>query len=190
MAVSRYLKKRIDEYRNIYGKTEYEVMEITKDTFGGEVEKASDWEDRTMHVDFWWYSPKKGKIGIDVKGIKKNDKKEFDDSFQWLEFQNVIGKKGWLYGEEEYIAFKTFERIVYIKRSVLKKYAEEKKGDKEPVIYKPKDYFIPYTRKRWGRKDITMKVPMADIIKLAEGTDENGKPNGFFAVFDKKRDAI
>lgn len=190
MAVSRYIKKRQEEYRELYGKTEYEVMAITKDVFGGEVEKSTKWEDMTMHVDFWWNSPRKGRIGIDVKGIRKNDDKEYDDTFQWLEFQNNVGLKGWLYGEEEYLAFKTFTQVVYIKRAVLCKYAEEKKGDKEAVTYKPKKYFIPYTRSYWGHKDITMKVPMSDIIELAKGKDENGNSNGFFAVFEEKREAI
>lgn len=184
MAVSRYIKKRVDEFREIYGKVEDEVMEITKETFGGEVEKATPYEDMTMHVDFWWDSPRRGRIGIDVKGIKKNPNGEEDDSFQWLEFQSVNGKKGWLYGEEEYIAFKTFKDIIYIKRGVLAEYAEDKRGDKKVVDRRPDEYYIPYTRSKWGRKDITMKVPTSEIRELASKKDDNGNSNGFFAVFD------
>lgn len=189
MAAYRYLKKRVEEYRAEYGKVEDEVMEITKDTFGGEVERATDYEDMNMHVDFWWISPRKGRIGIDVKGIKKNEKKEEDDSFQWLEFQNVVGNPGWLYGEEEYIAFKTFKDVIYIKREVLKEYAEKKMGTKRVVDRRPDEYYIPYTRSKWGRKDITMKVPTKDIRELAEKKDKDGNSNGFFAVFEQKGDA-
>ena len=39
MAVSRYIKQKQEEYRKLYGKVELEVMQITKDTFGGEVEQ-------------------------------------------------------------------------------------------------------------------------------------------------------
>ena len=183
MAVSRYIKQRQEEYRKLYGKVELEVMQITKDTFGGEVEKSTEYEDKVMHVDFWWDSPKKGRIGIDVKGIRQNENKKYDDTFQWLEFKNNLGLPGWLYGQEEYLAFKTFTQIVYIKRDVLRKYAEEKLGDKKPVSIRPKDYFIPYTRSYWGHKDLTMKVPMSDIIQLASEKDKDGNSNGFFAIF-------
>lgn len=183
MEVSRYLRKRIDEYREAYGKAEDEVMEITKDTFGGSVKKATPYEDKYLHVDFWWFSPKKGKIGVDVKGTKKNKYGKEDDSFQWLEFVNVNGKKGWLYGEEEYVAFKTLTDVIYVRRSVLAEYAERMMGKKEVVDERPDEYFIPYTRSKWGRKDVTMKVPTSDIRELAKGKDEEGKVNGFFAVY-------
>ena len=133
MAVSRFIKKRQEDYRKLYGKVEYEVMQITKDTFGGEVEKSTKMEDMKDHVDFWWDSPKKGRIGIDVKGIRKNDNGEYDDSIFWVEFRNNPGLPGWIYGKEEYIAIKTFKQIVYIKREVLKEYAEKKLGKKKPV---------------------------------------------------------
>lgn len=93
-AIREYVIHKQKTSRNFYRSAEYEVMEITQKLFGGTVEKSTEDEDKLMHVDFWWYSPKKGKLGIDVKGIKKNDKKEFDDTFQWIELQNIIGKKG------------------------------------------------------------------------------------------------
>ena len=126
MAVSRFIKKRQEEYRALYGKVELKVMQITKDTFGGEVYKSTVDEDKKDHVDFWWDSPKKGKIGIDVKGIRKNDDGELDDTIFWIEFRNNPGLPGWIYGKEEYIAIERFTDIVYIKRDVLRKYAEEK----------------------------------------------------------------
>ena len=183
MAVSRFIKKRQEDYRKLYGQVEYEVMQITKDTFGGEVEKSTKMEDMKDHVDFWWDSPKKGRIGIDVKGIRKNDNGEYDDSIFWVEFRNNPGLPGWIYGKEEYTAIKTFKQIVYIKREVLKEYAEKKLGKKKPVTYRPKEFFVPYTRSYWGHNDLTMKVPMSDIIELASEKDKNGNSNGFFAVF-------
>lgn len=90
MAVSRFIKKRQEEYRALYGKVELKVMQITKDTFGGEVYKSTVDEDKKDHVDFWWISPKKGKIGIDVKGIRKNDDGELDDTIFWIEFRNNL----------------------------------------------------------------------------------------------------
>lgn len=178
--VSYKLQKRIDEYMKLYKKDEYLVMQITKDTFGGTVEKSTINEDKCMHVDFWWNSPKGGRIGIDVKGIRKNDDGEYDDSFAWLELKNNYGNPGWLYGKEEYIAFKTFTRIIYIKREVLAKYAESKAKGKKVVFNKPSEYYVPYQRKYWGRDDMTIKVPISDIMSLV---DEEGKNNGFYAEY-------
>lgn len=178
--VSKQLKKHIDEYRKLYGKDEYLVMEITKDTFGGSVEKSTEDEDKYMHVDFWWDTPRGYRIGIDVKGIKKNDKGLEDDTFTWLELKNVLGYPGWLYGECEFVAFKTFTKIIYVRRTVLCKYAEEKVLGKELVFDRPKDYYIPYQRKKWGRKDISIKIPMTDIMSLI---DEENKNNGFIAEY-------
>ena len=183
MAVSRFIKKRQEEYRALYGKVELKVMQITKDTFGGEVYKSTVDEDKKDHVDFWWDSPKKGKIGIDVKGIRKNDDGELDDTIFWIEYRNNPGLPGWIYGKEEYIAIERFTDIVYIKRDVLRKYAEEKLPKMEPVTKRPKEFFVPYTRSFWGHRDLTMKVPMSDIIQLVNEKGEDGTSNGFFAVF-------
>lgn len=180
-AIREYVIHKQKTSRNFYRSAEYEVMEITQKLFGGTVEKSTEDEDKLMHVDFWWYSPKKGKLGIDVKGIKKNDKKEFDDTFQWIELQNIIGKKGWLYGEEDYIAFKTFTKVVYVKREYLAEYVEKKMKKCEPVSIKSKEFFIPYTRSFWGHKDISVKVPMSDIIDIASSVDDDGKHCGFIA---------
>ena len=43
MAVSRFIKKR---------QVELKVMQITKDTFGGEVYKSTIDEDKKDHIDF------------------------------------------------------------------------------------------------------------------------------------------
>lgn len=51
----------------------------------------------------------------------------------------------------------------------------------EPVSIKPKEFFIPYTRSFWGHKDISVKVPMSDIIDIASSVDDDGKHCGFIA---------
>lgn len=195
MSESRKLKKRIEEYRGLYAKDEYLVAAITEDTFGGKTWKSVGDDDRIRHIDIWWETPKGKTIGIDVKGIRKNDNGEYDDTFEWLEIQNNYGYRGWLYGEEEYIAFKTFTQIVYIKRCVLAKYVEDKLKEhgiemqditNHLVFDKPKDYFVPYQRRKWGRNDITIKVPTSDIIKMASENDSEGKHQGFFADYQEE----
>ena len=68
------IQKTIEEFYNEGIKDEYLVMNIVEQCLGGKTTKASETDDKYKHVDFWWESPKKGLIGIDVKGVKKNVK--------------------------------------------------------------------------------------------------------------------
>lgn len=146
------------------------VMDSVKYTLGGAVERSTQSEDRYDHIDFWWDSPKKGRIGIDVKGIKRNsrgDEKQ-DDSIQWLELQGITGKPGWLYGKAEYIAFRTFSKIIFVKREKLLSFALECVKGKETVYDTPKECYVPYKRKKWGRDDLSFKVYTSDLENIAE----------------------
>ena len=144
------------------------VMEAVQHTLGGECEKSTRYEDMFQHIDFWWDSPKKGRIGVDVKGVKKKNRKdkEVDDSIHWVEIQNVKGNKGWIYGDAEYIAFRTLTQIIFVKTKVLQKWSEEKVLNKQLVYNNPKSCYIPY--QRWQRQDIVYKIPTEDLIKLSD----------------------
>ena len=146
------------------------VMDAVKHTLGGEVEKSSRKEDVKDHIDFWWDSPKKGRIGIDVKGIKKNSRsdKKPDDTIQWLELQGVTGHPGWLYGKAEYIAFRTFSKIIFVNREKLLSFALEKVKNKEVVYDTPKECYVPYKRKKWGRDDLSFKAHTSDLEEIAD----------------------
>jgi hypothetical protein len=146
------------------------VMDAVKHTLGGECEKSSKFEDIRDHIDFWWDSPKKGRIGIDVKGIKKNSRsdKKPDDTIQWLELQGVTGYPGWLYGKAEYIAFRTFTKIIFVKRDRLLSFALEKVKDKDVVYDTPKECYVPYKRKKWGRDDLSLKALTSDLEEIAD----------------------
>ena len=154
-----YLKGRLDEDF---------VMDAIKQTLTGDVTRASDNEDKYDHIDFWWDSPKKGRIGIDVKGLRKNDRTDnhTDDSIQWLELTNVNGNKGWLYGKAEYIAFRTNSNIIFAKRTKLLNFILEKIKDKTITHTNPQTFYIPYQRK--DRQDVIVKAPTNDIINLAD----------------------
>ena len=156
-----YLNGRLDEDF---------VMDSVKHTLGGDVTRASKYEDMNLHVDFWWDSPKKGRIGIDVKGMNKSNRKdsEYDDTIHWLEIQNVNGNDGWLKGKADYIAFKTSDRIIFVNREKLLNFALEAIKDKEVVYDTPKECYVPYKRKKYGRDDLTLKALNSDLINLAD----------------------
>jgi hypothetical protein len=97
-------------------------------------------------------------FGVDVKGNRHLET-------IWLELENVNGNKGWLQGQSFYIAmyiielnkfsiFKRLDLLKYIENNV-KEYTEDKK-----------DYNKFYTRKKWGKKDVLVKVKYEDIEHL------------------------
>lgn len=122
------------------------------------------------HIDFWWNSPKKGKIGIDAKGRRKVNRsdKKYNDNIQWIEMYNIRGDKGWAYGESEYIAFLTNEKIIFVKTIKIQEYGENIIKGKE-VAYgvqnKPKNFYEPYCRD--GNKEVIFKCPIEDLIEIS-----------------------
>ena len=168
--VTRTLNETVRKYYLDGLLDEFFVMDSVKHTLGGDVEKSTVNEDRYDHIDFWWTSPKKGRIGIDVKGVKKNNRgdNKRDDTIHWLELQGVSGHPGWLYGKAEYIAFMTFTRIIFVKREKLLSFALESIKDKDVVYDTPKECYVPYKRKKWGRDDLCLKVKTEDLEEIAD----------------------
>lgn len=168
--INRKLNKTVAEFYRRGLIDETFIMEAVSKTLGGSCEKSSSKEDIEDHIDFWWDSPKKGRIPMDAKGIKKNSRsdKSFDDSIHWLELQNVNGKPGWLYGKAEYIAFRTNKRIIFVKREKLLSFALEAASGKDVVYDNPKEFYVPYKRKKWGRDDLSIKVPTSDLLERAD----------------------
>ena len=168
--INRKLNKTVAEFYRRGLIDETFIMEAVSKTLGGSCEKSSSKEDIEDHIDFWWDSPKKGRIPMDAKGIKKNSRsdKSFDGSIHWLELQNVNGKPGWLYGKAEYIAFRTNTRIIFVKREKLLSFALEAVSGKDVVYDTPKEFYVPYKRKKWGRDDLSIKVPTSDLLERAD----------------------
>ena len=163
---SRYEKaKREEEF----------VMSALTIAIGGACSGGTLEDDMKSHIDLWWDSPKKGVIGIDVKGIKAHSTSAhtFDDSINWLEIQNTLGENGWLKGEADYIAFKTFTDVIFVKRQKLLDWTLKMIEGKEIVHETPTDYYIPYNRSKWGNKDIVVKCRTSDLRKLAHFTISN-----------------
>ena len=168
--VTRKLNETVKKFYNDGLADEMFVMEAVSTTLGGSCAKASRSEDINDHIDFWWDSPRKGRIGVDVKGLHRSSRgsKDFDDTIHWLELRNVQGKDGWLMGKAEYIAFRTKAKILFVKRSKLLSFALESIKGKEVTTYTPSECYVPYTRSRYGRDDLMLKARNEDLDKLAD----------------------
>lgn len=106
-------------------------------------------------------------ITIDVKGPKKLNRSDNskNDDYIWVEFVNVRGDKGWLYGKNDLTAFyRTIDESFYIVRtSDLAKLCEELCDDKR-VYYSSEALYHRYTRS--GRKDVISMIKFEDLLKI------------------------
>ena len=94
---------------------------------------------------------------VDVKAIKKNN-----ENIHFIEFKNVQGKRGWLYGIADYFAFETNDYWIIVKGSKLKKWIHEKCKDK---IYGMGVYELG---SRPGARDLITKVKTIDLCYIGK----------------------
>ena len=117
------------------------------------VRKSSRDEDIHMHIDYWHDDQ-----GVDVKGNNLPDE-------IWVEFKNVQGKHGWLFGEAVSIAFDMPElaAFVVVDREELKEYCKEH-VDFSVTVPKNQAYKKCYTRK--DREDLITYLVLDDLQQL------------------------
>lgn len=123
-------------------------------------------EEQYKHIDFVINSEKLGKeIKVDVKATKKRSRSDnkTNSSYVWIEFVNVQGKKGWLYGESDYIAFYDDGKTCFylINREDLVKFCEKNVDDKI-VTTAQEALHHKYTRE--NRKDVLSLFYLEEIL--------------------------
>lgn len=126
---------------------------------GYKVIKSSIGSDIHDHIDFT--VSKKGKsFTVDVKSEK-------DENKVYIEFKNVRGNDGWLYGKQDYIAFVFKKEIILVKRSKLQEMMEESmdlsvkpmKASIEQYYYVYEDEALYVLLQRYGREDSVALIP-------------------------------
>jgi len=128
---------------------------------GYETRKASKEEDIYDHIDYWVkrrnYKNEKIESGVDIKGCNHPE-------CIWIEFKNVNGNKGWMYGKADFIAFDIPEigGFAVVLRSQLAEYAElvveETFVSKEEATRK--------LYQRAGRQDVISRLHLEDLQKI------------------------
>jgi hypothetical protein len=137
---------------------EYLLCELFK--IFGETKMASEYEDIHEHWDFSFT------INIDVKTMKKlnrNDE-DYNEDIHWLELRNVHGKKGWVHGKAQVIAFETKKSWILVERPRLIELLDSKIIDKENFVTSPKLYRI---YRRSNRKDAIVLVFTNDLKNIS-----------------------
>jgi hypothetical protein len=94
---------------------------------------------------------------IDVKAIKKND-----ENIHFVEFKNVQGNKGWLYGDADGFAFETKDYWVEVKKEKLQDWIHEK------CVDKVMGWDVYELSSRPGAKDLFTKIPTIDLCYIGK----------------------
>lgn len=125
---------------------------------------ATKYEEIVYHYDYVLQIKLEDKFNyyrIEVKSMKSKKRgKKQDPNIIFLEYKNIVGGIGWLYGNADYIAFEQNEFFILFPRKDLLNFAETKLNK----IRKVKDSGIIntlYSRK--NRKDLIGCFSLAEI---------------------------
>jgi hypothetical protein len=132
-----------------------------------DAKKSSDTEDMYDHIDFWHVRDGE-RFGVDIKGNKLPNE-------LWIEFQNVNGDPGWLYGKAKWIAFEIPEisGFAMVERQHLKAWAEFNIDIEDKVENPMYAYKKVYTRSAWSaydgkpQRDLISKITLHDLREVA-----------------------
>ena len=83
---------------------------------------SGDLSEQFSHVD---YVTDIGKIDVKARKRVSRTDEDVQDELVWLEFKNVQGKQGWIYGKADIIAFEREEDFLLVKRDDLAKLGED-----------------------------------------------------------------
>ena len=140
-----------------------DIFKICAEKRGYETKDATRSENIHKHIDVWLNE----NIGIDVKARKKRTRKSksIDDSVVWIEFKNVQGRRGWIDGDADGIAFEQEDHFVVLNRNTLHQHSLSLVNfDVVPTDKSPVEPYITYTRK--GRKDVIAMIKTSDLYSI------------------------
>jgi hypothetical protein len=127
------------------------------------VQKATA-KQQLSHIDFILTNAKNQSFFFDVKARKKVSRSSdsYSDDLVWIEFKNVAGNQGWLYGASDYIAFEREHDFVIVPRNNLVSLCERLVSN--TIVDKSKDcLYKKYSRK--DRKDELSLITMKDVTE-------------------------
>ena len=127
------------------------------------VQKATA-KQQISHIDFILTNGKNQSFFFDIKARKKISRTSdsYSDDLVWIEFKNVAGNQGWLYGASDYIVFERENDFVIVPRGNLVSLCERLVSN--VTVDKSKDcLYKKYSRK--DRRDELSLIKMKDITE-------------------------
>lgn len=123
--------------------------------------RSASREEQFRHIDF---VSSFGSFDVKAqKRVSRSDSK-YQNDLVWLEFKNVLGNRGWMYGDADYIAFEKEDCFLIIKRRYVQGLAETLCETNKKVSRASDALYKGYTRE--GRKDLISIVKMEDLESL------------------------
>lgn len=130
-----------------------------------DIKKSDINTDIYKHIDFYIKGLFNNEISVDLKHNTAFDKNT--NIGIYVEIQNVIGNKGWIDGEADYIVFTTNSYFLFVNRILLRNFLKSKLEDKN--IYRKKFFAEPYKICNRERKlDHIVFIPLEDIKHIIE----------------------
>ena len=129
-----------------------------------EIKNARRRENMQKHIDKY-VTDDVGTWSVDIKARKKTRRSDDNaqDDWIWIEFQNVRGNTGWLYGEADCIAFETQDNFVIVKKDSLIEYVENVVDMGKSVKHSSQARYKTY--RRANRNDLLTMVELSEIKK-------------------------
>jgi hypothetical protein len=103
------------------------LFEQALEKAGKEFRRAS-FKEEISHIDFVLFKTDTSPaVAIDVKARKKIKRSDdaVNDDLIWVEFKNVAGRRGWLYGKADIIAFEREENFILVNRKLFARLCEK-----------------------------------------------------------------
>lgn len=129
------------------------------------IKKATKQEDCKDHFDYRF--SKDGKeLKIEVKAMKRVSRSQDSgqDEWIWVEFKNVQGNLGWLYGKADYVAFELKDSFIFVDRNDLAKLSE-RICDLSDFVKSPFDAQRKAYRRKNRPDELVSMIHIDDILK-------------------------
>jgi hypothetical protein len=167
-------------------KQQYDDGKVSEDRFcriissyGKKISEATKKQNIEDHIDFFIGGSDDSVVSVDVKGPKGKDRndpnkrvKPINESWTWVEYKNVIGNPGWLYGKADYIAFEVLEGFLVVKRLNLLSYCDSVIDKSNHVVNSWDAKYKIYTRTKYDKFD---EISYIDVSKIPNSILLNDK---------------
>lgn len=139
-------------------------FELAAKKSGYKISKGTRSDD-INHIDFFMEMDGGIKMSVDVKSRKKIKRSDesVNDELLWIEFKNVRGMRGWLYGKADLIAFERENDFLLVNRKLFARLCEKLCDLTKMNIDRSMPLYTGYQRK--DRLDVLSLIKMADIIE-------------------------
>ncbi len=126
--------------------------------------RDSSRDEEFKHIDFHIETGQGLKLSVEVKARKKIKRSDavVNDEYVWVEFKNVRGLRGWLYGSADLVAFERADDFLMVSRKDLARLCEKLCNITKINVDPQFPLYTGYQRR--DRDDLMSLIKMKDII--------------------------